>query len=158
MFVIVLEREREREREEIKPRSRCWHGRGRLWCCLWGRHRLFSKSVASPFLTLTQISLSLSKPKTNKKKKICCWERDYVVSTPCFSLFLWDPLSDREIEREIDQNDRLQWKNERKKEEREIVFFWVTCDERESLSDHVGFFSFFFFIFFFFGGVLFYFF
>ena len=58
-----------REREEIKPRSRCWHGRGRLWCCLWGRHRLFSKSVASPFLTLTQISLSLSKPKPKKRKK-----------------------------------------------------------------------------------------
>lgn len=147
-FVYYCSREREREREEIKPRNRCWHGRGRLWCCLWGRHRLFSKSVASPFLTLTQISLSLSI--SPKKKKNCCWERDYVVSAPCFSLFLWDPLSERERKKPIKMTACNERMKERKKEEREIVFFFlflflffVISDERESLSDHVGFFFYF---------------
>ena len=131
-----------REREEIKPRSRCWHGRGRLWCCLWGRHRLFSKSVASPFLTLTQISLSLSKPKPKKRKK----KKNLLLRKGLrgfHTLFLSLSLGSVERERDRERN-RSKWQaamKEWKKERRErnrfffflflfIYFLWLMMREK----------------------------
>lgn len=138
-FVYYCSREREREREEIKPRNRCWHGRGRLWCCLWGRHRLFSKSVASPFLTLTQISLSLSiSPK--KKKKLLLREGLRGFRTLFLSLSLGSVERKREKERNRSkwQPAMKEWKKEREKREKSFFsfsffyfyFLWLVMREK----------------------------